>query len=78
MVILTRLLFRYQIDDNDDAWKDAEKAVISATKGGKSNPVVSVKSSKQKRKAGPTAEDVYNEVFGEKDKKHRKSKKSKK
>lgn len=46
-------------------------------KGGKLNPVVSVKSAKQKRKAiGQTAEEVYNEVFGEK--KHKKSKKSKK
>lgn len=38
--------------------------------------MVSVKSSKQKRKAGQTAEEVYNEVFG--DKKQKKSKKSKK
>lgn len=70
--------FRYQIDDDNDAWKDAEKAVLSAAKGGKVNPVVSVKSSKQKRKAGQTAEEVYNEAFGEKDKKHKKHKKSKK
>lgn len=71
-------MFRYEIDENNDAWKDAEKAVLNAAKGGKANPVVSIKSSKQKRKAGQTAEEVYNEVFGEKDKKHKKSKKSKK
>lgn len=51
--------------------------MLDASKEGKSNPVVSVKSSKQKRKAGgQTAEEVYNEAFGEK--KHKKSKKAKK
>lgn len=40
--------------------------------------MVSVKSSKSKRKAVQTAEEVYNEVFGDKDKKHKKHKKSKK
>lgn len=71
-------LFRYQIEDNEDAWKEAEKQVLNASKAGKSNPVVSVKGSKQKRKAagGQTAEEVYNEAFGEK--KHKKHKKSKK
>lgn len=59
-------------------WQDAEDQVLSAAKKGKANPVVSVKSSKQKRKAaaGETAEEVYNEAFGEK--KHKKHKKSKK
>lgn len=53
--------------------------MLSAAKGGKANPVVSVKGSKQKRKAaeGQTAEQVYNEVLGDKQahKKHKKSKK---
>lgn len=54
-------------------WKDAEEQV----KKGKGSNVVSVKSSKQKRKAGPTAEEVYNEAFGEKKhKKHKRPKKS--
>lgn len=69
--------FRYEIDENEDAWKEAEKQVLSASKKGKANPVVSVKSSKQKRKTGgQTAEEVYDEAFG--DKKHKKHKKSKK
>ena len=55
-------------------WKDAEEQV----KKGKGSNVVSVKSSKQKRKAGQTAEEVYNEAFGEKDKKQKKHKKHKK
>lgn len=77
--MLTAYVIRYQIDDNEDAWKDAEKAVLSAAKGGKSNPVVSVKTSKQKRKAGQTtAEEVYKETFGDGEKKHKKHKKSKK
>lgn len=71
------MLLRYEIDENEDAWKDAEQQVLNAAKGGKANAVVSVKSSKQKRKAGgQTAEEVYNEAFG--DKKHKKHKKSKK
>lgn len=66
---------RYEIDNDEDAWKEAEKQLA---KGGKANPVISVKSSKQKRKAAgqTTAEEVYNEVFGEK--KHKKHKKAKK
>ena len=52
--------------------------MLGAAKEGKGSTVVSVKSSKQKRKAGQTAEDVYNEVFGEKEhKKHKKHKKRK-
>lgn len=45
---------------------------MRASKGGKVNPVVSVKS-QAKRKAGPTAAEVYEEAFGEK--KHKKAKK---
>lgn len=47
-----------------------------ATKGGKTDAVVSVKSGKQKRKAGPTAAEIYDEAMGEKSRK--KSKKGKK
>lgn len=47
---------------------------MKATKGGKANPVVSVKS-QAKRKAGPTAAEVYEEEFGEK--KQKKAKKVK-
>jgi N-acetyltransferase 10 len=61
---------RYEIEGDTPAWEDAEKQVLSATKQGKSNPVVSVKSAKQKRKAGQqTAAEVYEEEFGEKKKK---------
>ncbi|KAG8159835.1 hypothetical protein KVR01_010472 [Diaporthe batatas] len=65
-------LDQYQIEGNEEVWKDAEEQV----KKGKGSNVVSVKSSKQKRKAGQTAEEVYNEAFGEK--KHKKHKKPKK
>lgn len=60
---------RYEIEGDAPAWEDAEKKVKSAAREGKSNPVVSVKSSKQKRKAGQTAAEVYEETFGEKKKK---------
>lgn len=49
--------------------------MLSATKQGKSNPVVSVKSSKAKRKVGQTAAEVYEEAFGDKRKKAKKSRK---
>lgn len=48
--------------------------MLNATKRGQSNPVVSVKSGKAKRKEGPTAAEVYEEAFGEK--KAKKAKKS--
>ena len=47
-----------------------------ATKDGKSTAEVSIKSGKQKRKAGQTANEVYEEEFGEKTRK--KPKKGKK
>ncbi|KAF5689494.1 tRNA(Met) cytidine acetyltransferase [Fusarium circinatum] len=63
-------LDQYEIEGDTPAWEEAEKQVLSATKQGKSNPVVSVKSAKQKRKAGgQTAAEVYEEAFGEKKKK---------
>lgn len=49
--------------------------MLKATKQGKSNPVVSIKSKQAKRKAGMTAAEVYEEEFG--DKKAKKAKKSK-
>ncbi|KAJ4271505.1 N-acetyltransferase 10 [Fusarium torreyae] len=70
-------LDQYEIEGDTPAWEDAEKQVLSATKQGKSNPVVSVKSAKQKRKAGQTtAAEVYEEAFGDKKKKSKRAKKS--
>ncbi|KAI0121133.1 GNAT acetyltransferase 2-domain-containing protein [Xylariales sp. AK1849] len=69
-------LDQYEIEDSAPGWQDAEKQVLSATKRGKANPVVSVKSTKTKRKEGPSAAEVYEEAFG--DKKTKKAKKSKK
>ncbi|KJK90609.1 hypothetical protein H633G_05517 [Metarhizium anisopliae BRIP 53284] len=69
-------LDQYAIEGDAPAWADAEKQVRNASKDGKTNPVVSVKS-KQKRKAGQTAAEVYEEVLGEKaSKKAKKGKKS--
>ncbi|KAG5920842.1 hypothetical protein E4U42_006053 [Claviceps africana] len=69
-------LDEYAIEGDAPAWADAEKQVRSAAKDGKANPVVSVKS-KQKRKAGPTAAEVYEEEMGDKSgKRVKKSKKS--
>ncbi|KAL1879264.1 N-acetyltransferase 10 [Diaporthe australafricana] len=65
-------LDKYQIEGDDEAWTAAQEQV----KKGKGSNVVSVKSNKQKRKAGQTAEEVYNEAFGDKkQKKHKKPKK---
>ncbi|KAF4453484.1 tRNA(Met) cytidine acetyltransferase [Fusarium austroafricanum] len=69
-------LDQYEIEGDTPAWEEAEKQVLSATKQGKSNPVVSVKSAKQKRKAGQTAAEVYEEAFGDKKKKSKRAKKS--
>ncbi|GJC84183.1 RNA cytidine acetyltransferase [Colletotrichum liriopes] len=65
-------LDQYEVDGDAPAWAEAEQAV----KEGKSG-VVSVKTSKSKRKAGPTAAEIYDEALGEK-KSHKKAKKSKK
>ncbi|KAJ2996615.1 hypothetical protein NUW58_g916 [Xylaria curta] len=69
-------LDQYEVEGDTPAWDDAEKQVRSATKRGQANPVVSVKSSKTKRKVGSTAAEVYEEAFGEKP--HKKAKKLKK
>ncbi|TWU73927.1 hypothetical protein ED733_004204 [Metarhizium rileyi] len=58
-------LDQYAIEDDAPAWAEAEKQVRNAAKDGKTNPVVSVKS-KQKRKAGQTAAEIYEEAMGEK------------
>ncbi|KOS19736.1 UPF0202 protein KRE33 [Escovopsis weberi] len=69
-------LDQYAIDGDAPAWEEAEKQVGNAAKDGKtSNVVVSVKS-KQKRKAGQTAAEIYEEAMGDDSKKkHKKSKK---
>lgn len=64
---------RYEIEDSAPGWDEAEKQVLKATKHGHGVSVVSVKSNKAKRKDGPSAAEVYEEVFGEK--KHKKAKK---
>jgi len=65
------------VEGDNPAWDEAEKQVRSASKRGQSNPVVSIKSTKVKRKAGgATAAEIYEEEFGEKSKK--KAKKAKK
>ncbi|KAI6087790.1 DUF699-domain-containing protein, partial [Hypoxylon rubiginosum] len=68
-------LDQYEIEGDAPGWEEAEKQVLKATKQGKSNPVVSIKSKQAKRKAGMTAAEVYEEEFG--DKKAKKAKKSK-
>ncbi|KAI0390612.1 DUF699-domain-containing protein [Xylariaceae sp. FL0594] len=69
-------LDQYQVEGESPAWDEAEKQVRSAAKRGHANPVVSIKSSKTKRKAEPTAAEIYEEEFG--DKKKNKAKKAKK
>jgi N-acetyltransferase 10 len=66
---------RYEIEDSAPGWEDAEKQILKATKSGQSVSAVSVKSNKAKRKEGPTAAEVYEEEFGEKEKKHKRAKK---
>lgn len=69
--------YRYEIDGDAPAWEEAERQVSSAAKDGKSNVVVSVKSAKQKRKAGQTtAAELYEQTFG--DDSRKKAKKGKK
>ena len=68
---------RYEIEGDAPSWQDAEKQVQNAARDGRGNTVVSVKTGKSKRKEGPTAADVYEEVLGDKGarKKMKKSKK---
>ncbi|RKF60269.1 RNA cytidine acetyltransferase [Erysiphe neolycopersici] len=67
-------LDQYEIEENAPGWADAEKQVLNASKAGRKNPVVSVKSSKTKRKVTETAAEIYEAELGGK-KKHKKSKK---
>ncbi|KAJ2955173.1 hypothetical protein NQ176_g11417 [Zarea fungicola] len=59
-------LDQYAIDGDAPAWEEAEKQLKGAVKDGKSAPVISVKSSKSKRKAATTATEVFEEAFGDK------------
>ncbi|KAI1324783.1 DUF699-domain-containing protein [Xylariaceae sp. FL0255] len=69
-------LDQYEVEGDAPGWEDAEKQIQNAAKRRQTNTVVSVKSSKVKRKAGATAAEVYEEAFGEKP--HKKAKKAKK
>lgn len=67
------LVIRYEIEDDETVWKDAEKQVLKAAKSGKSGTTVSVKT-KTKRKA---VEDGGEEKGHSKAKKPKKEKSSK-
>ncbi|KAM4058105.1 GNAT acetyltransferase 2 domain-containing protein [Hirsutella rhossiliensis] len=69
-------LDQFEIEGDAPAWDEAEKQVRNAAKEGKAKPVVSVKSSKPKRKAGPTAAEIYEEAMG--DSSRKKAKKGRK
>ncbi|RDA95532.1 hypothetical protein CP533_5430 [Ophiocordyceps camponoti-saundersi (nom. inval.)] len=72
-------LDQFEIEGDAPAWEAAEKQVQSATLEGRAGlPVVSVKSTKLKRKAGPTAADIYQEAMGGDDSTRKKSKRGKK
>lgn len=59
-------LEQYEIEGGAPGWADAEKQVLDAAKKGLKTNVVSVKSSKSKRKAGETAAEIYEQELGEK------------
>ncbi|PMD38300.1 DUF699-domain-containing protein [Hyaloscypha variabilis F] len=59
-------LDQYEIEEGAPGWADAERQVLSATKSGQKNPVVSVKSTKTKRKAGESAAEILEQEMGEK------------
>jgi len=65
-------LDQYEIEGGDDEWREAEKRVTKATKEGKSNPLVSVKT--KKRKAEP---EYVEEKAEKKDRGDKKGKKPK-
>jgi N-acetyltransferase 10 len=67
---------RYEIAGDGPQWADADKTALAAAKAGKKNIVVSVKSTKLKRKPTETAAEIYEQEMG--DKPHKKSKKGKK
>jgi len=69
---------RYEIEDGAPGWAAAEKQVMTATKSGIKNPVVSVKSAKEKkRKIGESAAEIF-AAEQEEQIKSKKAKKSKK
>ena len=67
---------RYEIEEGALGWADAERQVLNAAKSGQKNPVVSVKSTKTRRKAGETATEIYEQELGEKA--HKKTKRGSK
>jgi N-acetyltransferase 10 len=68
---------RYEIEGGTAEWEDAEKRVLLAAKSGKANPLVSVKSRKEKRKAEPETAEVRDDEFGGKGKKAKREKRDK-
>jgi N-acetyltransferase 10 len=70
-------IVRYEIEEGAPGWADAEKQVQKAAKSGHKNPVVSVKSSKSKRKPSESAAEIYAQEMGG-EKAHKKSKKGSK
>ncbi|KAM7204296.1 nucleolar ATPase [Naviculisporaceae sp. PSN 640] len=68
-------LDQYEIGGDRAEWQEAEKLVDRATKSGKSNPLVSVKTHKAKRKAEAEEAEVNGKDHG--DRGHGKSKKAK-
>lgn len=66
ILALSDRLYRYEIEGGAPGWADAEKQVLDAAKKGLKTNVVSVKSSKSKRKAGETAAEIYEQELGEK------------
>lgn len=68
---------RYEIEDDEKTWADAEKQMMSATKRGQSNPVVSVKTKSKRKERPTTAEDVYKETFGDESRSKSKKRKGK-
>ncbi|CAI4218752.1 unnamed protein product [Parascedosporium putredinis] len=62
-------LDQYEVEGDAPGWDEAEQQVLSAAKHGKRNVVVSVKSSKTKRKAGTTAAEIYEKEIGQKERK---------
>ncbi|RDW87694.1 RNA cytidine acetyltransferase [Coleophoma crateriformis] len=72
-------LDQYEIEAGAPGWDDAEKQVQNAAKNGLTSTVVSVKSTKNKRKANESAAEIYAEEMGDKsNKKAKKDKGSKK
>ncbi|KAK4218425.1 nucleolar ATPase [Rhypophila decipiens] len=68
-------LDQYEVGGAAAEWEEAEKLVEKATKSGKSNPLVSIKSQKAKRKAETEEVEVNGKEQGERG--HGKSKKAK-